>query len=72
MNNPENWISMKHACEYADVSSRTIHRAMVKGQVRFVKVGRLVRFKKIWLDAWMMGFGPRPSSSQKLIIRNIS
>ncbi|MBT4361232.1 MAG: excisionase family DNA-binding protein [Candidatus Marinimicrobia bacterium] len=64
----DNWITMNQACRYVWISSRTIHRAMKKGQIRYVKIGRLIRFKKTWLDAWVLGFGPRLTASQKLIM----
>jgi len=62
---------MNHACDYLELSSRTIQRAMTAGQIRFVKIGRLVRFKRRWLDAWALGFGPRLSASQKLVLKQI-
>lgn len=71
MNNRDNWLSMIDATEHTAFSSRTIQRAMAKGEIRFIKVGRNIRFKKIWLDAWIMGFGSRLTASQKLILKNI-
>jgi len=64
----DNWITMNQACRYVSISSRTIHRAMKDGQIRYEKIGRLVRFRKKWLDAWVLGFGPRLTASQKLIM----
>ena len=50
---PAKWLRPRDAAEYCAVSIETIRRAARAGRLRAVKVGRVLRTTRAWLDEWM-------------------
>jgi excisionase family DNA binding protein len=48
------WLSVKQAAMHAGVCEKTIRRAYVSRQVQYTRVGRAVRFRRTWVDKWML------------------
>jgi len=48
------WLSVRQAAQHAGVCEKTIRRAYVSRQVQFTRVGRVVRFRRTWIDEWML------------------
>jgi excisionase family DNA binding protein len=49
------WLTVAEAAEYAGVSRDTIYTACERGEIQHARVGgrRAIRFKAIWIDAWL-------------------
>ena len=48
------WLSVRHAANHAGVCEKTIRRAYLSRQVQYTRVGRAVRFRRTWIDEWML------------------
>jgi excisionase family DNA binding protein len=48
------WLSVKQAAQHAGVCEKTIRRAYLSRQVQYTRVGRAVRFRRTWIDEWML------------------
>ena len=48
------WLSVRQAANYAGVCEKTVRRAYLARQVQHTCVGRAVRFRRAWIDAWML------------------
>jgi excisionase family DNA binding protein len=48
------WLSVRQAAIHAGVCEKTIRRAYLSRQVRYTRVGRAVRFRRAWIDEWML------------------
>jgi excisionase family DNA binding protein len=48
------WLSVRQAAQHAGVCEKTIRRAYLSRQVQYTKVGRVVRFRRRWVDEWML------------------
>ena len=48
------WLSVRHAANHAGVCEKTIRRAYLLRQVQYTRVGRAVRFRRAWIDEWML------------------
>ena len=48
------WLSVRQAALHAGVCEKTIRRAYLARQVRYTRVGRVVRFRRAWIDEWML------------------
>jgi len=48
------WLSVRHAAIHAGVSEKTIRRAYLCRQIQYTRVGRAVRFRRTWIDEWML------------------
>lgn len=48
------WLSVKEAAMHAGVCEKTIRRAYLSRQVQYTRVGRAVRFRRAWIDEWML------------------
>lgn len=48
------WLSVRHAANHAGVCEKTIRRAYLSRQVQYTRVGRAVRFRRAWIDEWML------------------
>ena len=46
-------LDMNEASEFLGISKNTLYEWVVQKKVPFVKVGRLTKFKKEALDAWL-------------------
>ncbi len=50
----EAWLSVRQAAQHAGVSEKTIRRAYLARTVQYTRVGRAVRFRRAWIDEWML------------------
>jgi excisionase family DNA binding protein len=48
------WLSVRQAAIHAGVCEKTIRRAYLSRQVQYTRVGRAVRFRRAWIDQWML------------------
>lgn len=48
------WLSVRHAANHAGVCEKTIRRAYLSRQVQYTRVGRAVRFRRAWIDEWVL------------------
>ena len=48
------WLSVRQAAMHAGVCEKTIRRAYLSRQVQYTRVGRAVRFRRAWIDEWVL------------------
>lgn len=48
------WLSVRQAAAHAGVCEKTIRRAYMSRHVQFTRVGRVVRFRRAWIDEWVL------------------
>ena len=48
------WMSVRCAALHAGVCEKTIRRAYQSRQIQHTRVGRVVRFRRSWLDEWLL------------------
>ena len=48
------WLSVRQAAMHAGVCEKTIRRSYLSRQIRYTRVGRAVRFRRTWIDEWML------------------
>ena len=48
------WLSVRQAANYAGVCEKTVRRAYLSRQIQHTRVGRAVRFRRAWIDEWML------------------
>jgi excisionase family DNA binding protein len=48
------WLSVRDAARHAGVCEKTIRRAYLARQVQHTRVGRVVRFRREWIDEWIL------------------
>jgi excisionase family DNA binding protein len=48
------WLSVRQAAMHAGVCEKTIRRAYLSRHVQYTRVGRAVRFRRTWIDEWML------------------
>lgn len=55
--NPDPWLSLRNAAEYANVSERTIRRHITDGGLTATRLagGRVIRVRLSDLERWMKG-----------------
>ncbi len=51
--NNEKWIGIEEAAEYMDVTKDTVRNWIKKTDIPAHKIGKLWKFKKSELDAWI-------------------
>lgn len=51
--NNEKWIGIEEAAEYMDVTKDTVRKWIKKTDIPAHKIGKLWKFKKSELDAWI-------------------
>ncbi len=51
--NNEKWIGIEEAAEYMDITKDTIRNLIKKTDIPAHKIGKLWKFKKSELDAWI-------------------
>ncbi len=56
--NHDTLLTMKEVLGYLRVGSRTVHRLIKAEQIPAIRVGRLWRFRKSDIDAWLEGHQP--------------
>jgi excisionase family DNA binding protein len=50
----DQWLSVRESARHARVSEKTIRRAYLSRQIRHTRIGRAVRFRRTWIDEWML------------------
>jgi excisionase family DNA binding protein len=61
------YLTTKAAADYLDCSTNYLAAARVRGAgPRYVKVGKLVRYRRTELDRWMVLHEHRPHESSKI------
>jgi excisionase family DNA binding protein len=50
----DQWLSVRESALHAGVSEKTIRRAYMSRQIRHTRIGRVVRFRRTWIDEWML------------------
>ena len=55
--NNEKWIGIEEAAEYMDVTKDTVRNWIKKTDIPAHKIGKLWKFKKSELDAWIKSGG---------------
>ena len=50
----DSWLSVKQAAVHASVCEKTIRRAYLSRQMKYTRVGRAVRFRRGWVDEWLL------------------
>jgi len=50
----EPWLSVRQAAIHAGVCEKTIRRAYLSRHLQYTRVGRVVRFRLAWIDAWIL------------------
>ena len=48
------WLSVRQAALHAGVCEKTLRRAYLARQVQYTRVGRVVRFRRAWIDEWVL------------------
>ena len=51
--NNEKWIGIEEAAEYMDLTKDTVRKWIKKTDIPAQKIGKLWKFKKSELDAWI-------------------
>lgn len=61
---PQDEFLIPHdAAHYLHLSVESLRRAAKRGEVRCARLGRLVRFRRSWLDAWAEAQSLSPHAS---------
>lgn len=60
----DRWLSINEICKYLGVSSDTVYRWIDKHAMPAHRVGRLWKFKKEQVDAWVEGGGASEVSGE--------
>jgi len=71
MNTSDRWYTKRQGSDYLQISPRQLQRAMSQGKLRFTRVGRLVRFRREWLDALALGLPARLSKADQKQLRQL-
>ena len=58
------WLTLEQACKYTKYSKRQIRRYIKKGQIEYRRIGRKYLFHYLWLDAFVLGYGKKPTFKQ--------
>lgn len=48
------WLTVQEAAAYLGFCDKTIRRACQVGKLRCARVGRHIRIRREWLDAWVI------------------
>ena len=48
------WLTVNEAAAYVGFCDKTIRRACQLGKLKCARVGRRIRIRREWLDAWVM------------------
>ena len=64
----DRWLSVEEICKYLGVSKDTVYRWIDKHSMPAHRMGRLWKFKRIQVDAWVEAGGanrPAPASCRQ-------
>jgi excisionase family DNA binding protein len=50
----QEYLSVADVASYTGISAKTIQRFCLRGKLRHVKIGRLTKIKKAWVDDWIL------------------
>ncbi len=68
----EPWLSSSQAAGHLKISDRTLRKVCKNGKLKYAQVGKLLRFRTCWLDAFALGFGKRLSPSERRELEELS
>lgn len=54
-NVPTPWLNSKEAAQYTGLALSTVRNKVCAGEIPFHRKGRIVRFHRSELDAWLRG-----------------
>ena len=60
----DRWLSVDEICKYLGVSSDTVYRWIDKSRMPAHRMGRLWKFKKDEVDAWVKAGGAAENSKR--------
>ena len=46
-------LTLDQVADELQVDRRTVRKAVIKGELRSTHVGRLLRFKRVWIDEYL-------------------
>lgn len=55
-------LDVEDAARYLGVARKTLYKWVEGGQVPFIRIGRLVRFRRVDLEAWVDGQARGPQT----------
>jgi excisionase family DNA binding protein len=61
------WLTKREAAAYAQVSTRTIERAIAAQQLQAAGTAGLVRLRVEWLDYWLTRRGENPPPGLRVV-----
>jgi excisionase family DNA binding protein len=47
------WMGVQAAAAYAGVCCKTVRRAYERRELEHTRVGRMLKFRRSWIDAWI-------------------
>lgn len=53
LNNTDDWMTLKDACKYTNLSQSTLFRVIKENKLKVSKVTGKLLFKKLWLDNFL-------------------
>lgn len=53
---PLSTLTLEEVADFLGVDAKTVRREMVKGELRFTRVGKLIRFKRAWVNDYLERF----------------
>lgn len=57
---PARYLTVEQVAAYLSMSPKAIRRRVDSGSIPYRKVGRLLRFDRLAIDAWISGTGLSP------------
>jgi excisionase family DNA binding protein len=66
------WLTVKELSKYINIKEKTIYHLVTKGSIPHYRIGKMVRFKKQEIDAWMNSHKAKPLKQHtNKIIRSV-
>lgn len=50
---PAEWMTLDEVCDYLNLSKSSIYKLTMKNGIPFYKLGRILKFKRSEVDAWI-------------------
>ena len=70
MNSTDEFLTPEAAARYICMSPQSLRRAVRRGDLRCARLGRLVRFRKVWLLDWadtQAAAAPKPPAEHRRV-----
>jgi len=68
----EPWLSSIEAAKHINISDRTLRKLCKSGRLKYTQMGKLLRFRKCWLDAYVLGYGKKLTPSERRELEELS